>query len=166
MVGALARFNNSYKLLHPQAQEAAKKLGLSAPCYNPFMNSVAQMVEVVHCIEDTVSLIDNMLTKGIKPEKVNVEITKYGTGYGATEVPRGILFHEYTYNRQGIIEAANCIIPTGQNLGNIDEDMKKLVPEIIEQSKEEITKKLEMLVRAYDPCISCSVHLLDVDFIE
>ncbi len=64
------------------------------------------------------------------------------------------------------IEAANCIIPTGQNLANIDDDMRKLVPEIIGESKEEITKKLEMLVRAYDPCISCSVHMLDVKFIE
>ena len=81
-------------------------------------------------------------------------------------MPRGILFHDYTYNRQGIIEKANCIIPTGQNLANIDDDMKKLVPEVVEEPKEDITKKLEMLVRAYDPCISCSVHMLDVEFIE
>ncbi len=166
MVGALGRFNNSAKLLRPKAKAAAEKLGLSAPCYNPYMNSVAQMVEVVHCIDDTIELINKLLGDGIKPEKANVEITKYGRGIGATEVPRGILFHDYTYNRQGNIEAANCIIPTGQNLANIDDDMKKLVPEIIDNSKEEITKKLEMLVRAYDPCISCSVHLLDVDFIE
>ena len=66
----------------------------------------------------------------------------------------------------GAYREANCIIPTGQNLANIDDDMKKLVPEIIEESKEDITLKLEMLVRAYDPCISCSVHMLDVDFIE
>ncbi len=81
-------------------------------------------------------------------------------------MPRGILYHEYTYDRQGRIAKANCIIPTGQNLANIDDDMKKLVPEVIGESKDEITLKLEMLVRAYDPCISCSVHLLDVDFIE
>jgi len=166
MVGALARFNNSAKLLRPKAKAAAEKLGLAAPCYNPYMNSVAQMVEVVHCIDDTIELINTLLSTGIKPEKANVEITKYGRGIGATEVPRGILFHDYTYNRQGNIEAANCIIPTGQNLANIDDDMKKLVPEIIDNSKEDITKKLEMLVRAYDPCISCSVHMLDVDFIE
>ena len=65
-----------------------------------------------------------------------------------------------------MIEKANCIIPTGQNLANIDDDMKKLVPEIISESKENITHKLEMLVRAYDPCISCSVHILDVEFID
>jgi coenzyme F420-reducing hydrogenase alpha subunit len=165
-VGALARFNNSYKLLKSKGKEAAEKLGLQAPCYNPYMNNVAQMVEVVHCIEDTIELMDKLLADGIQPEKPNVEITRYGRGIAATEVPRGILFHDYTYNRQGNIESANCIIPTGQNLANIDDDMKKLIPEIIEESKEDITLKLEMLVRAYDPCISCSVHMLDVEFKE
>jgi len=166
MVGALARFNNSQKLLKPLAKSIAEKLGLEAPNYNPYMNTVAQVVEVAHCIENTISLIDELLDRGIKNEKPNQEPTKYGRGIATTEVPRGILFHDYTYNRKGLIEKANCIIPTGQNLANIDDDMKKLVPEIIENSKEDITKKLEMLVRAYDPCISCSVHMLNVDFIE
>jgi len=166
MVGALARFNNSYKLLRPLAKQVAEKLGLQAPNYNPYMNTVAQVVEVAHCIENTIALIDELLDSGIKNEKPNQHPTKYGRGIASTEVPRGILFHDYTYDRKGTIESANCIIPTGQNLANIDDDMKKLVPEIIEDSKEVITKKLEMLVRAYDPCISCSVHLLDVNFIE
>lgn len=166
MVGALARFNNSYKQLRPLAKSVAGKLGLKAPNYNPFMNTVAQVVEVAHCIENTLELIDILLTKGIKEEKPNNKPSRYGRGFGTTEVPRGILFHDYTYNRQGNIEAANCIIPTGQNLANIDDDMKKLVPEIIDETKEQITHKLEMLVRAYDPCISCSVHMLDVEFVE
>ncbi len=166
MVGALARFNNSYQLLRPEAKKAAEKLGLKAPSHNPYHITLAQMVEVVHCIVDTIDLIDETLEKGIQPEKPNQEITRYGRGIGATEVPRGILFHDYTYNRKGMIEKANCIIPTGQNLANIDDDMKKLVPEVLSESKEAITKKLEMLVRAYDPCISCSVHMLDVQFIE
>ncbi len=105
------------------------------------------------------------MADGLKDEKPNQSPTKYGIGVGATEVPRGILYHEYEYDRQGNIVSANCIIPTGQNLANIDDDMKKLVPEIVEKPKEEIVKHLEMLVRAYDPCISCSVHMLNVDFI-
>ena len=144
MVGALARFNNSYDQLRPLAKSVANKLGLKAPNYNPYMNTVAQVVEVAHCIENTLELIDILLTKGIKEEKPNQKPTKYGRGFGTTEVPRGILFHDYTYNRQGNIEAANCIIPTGQNLANIDDDMKKLVPEIIDESQEKITHKLEM----------------------
>jgi len=165
-VGALARFNNSFKLLKNEAKDVAAKLGLEAPNYNPYMNTVAQIVEVVHCVVDTIELIDKLLDTGIKNEKPNQEPTRIGRGIAATEVPRGILFHDYTYNRQGAIEAANCIIPTGQNLANIDDDMKKLVPEVIDEGKEQITHKLEMLVRAYDPCISCSVHMLDVKFIE
>jgi sulfhydrogenase subunit alpha len=163
-VGALARFNNSYKLLKQEAKEVASKLSLEAPNHNPYMNTIAQVVEVVHCVVDTIELIDKLVAKGIKQEKLNQEPVKYGRGIATTEVPRGILFHDYTYNRQGIIEKANCIIPTGQNLANIDDDMKKLVPEIIDEGKQQITHKLEMLVRAYDPCISCSVHMLDVKF--
>ncbi len=166
MVGALARFNNSHKLLKPKAREVAAKLGLTAPNHNPYMITVAQVVEVAHCIENSIELMNILLDRGITQEKPNQEPTRYGRGIATTEVPRGILFHDYTYNRQAMIEKANCIIPTGQNLANIDDDMKKLVPEVIDEPKEDITKKLEMLVRAYDPCISCSVHMLDVEFIE
>ena len=165
MVGALARWNNNHDKLCDNALEAAESLGLKPDCYNPYMNTVAQAVETVHCIEDSIAIIDKLLDRGLKNEKPNQEPTRYGVGVGSNEVPRGILYHEYEYDRKGNIVSANCIIPTGQNLANIDDDMKKLVPEIIDLSKEEITKRLEMLVRAYDPCISCSVHLLDVDFI-
>jgi len=151
--------------LKKEAKDVAAKLGLTAPNYNPYMNTIAQVVEVVHCVVDTLELINTLLEKGIKTEKPNQEPTKYGRGIATTEVPRGILFHDYTYNRQGSIEAANCIIPTGQNLANIDDDMKKLVPEIIDESKDNITHKLEMLVRAYDPCISCSTHFLKVKWL-
>ncbi|MBI3592204.1 MAG: nickel-dependent hydrogenase large subunit, partial [Nitrospirae bacterium] len=85
-----------------------------------------------------------------------------GNGVGAVEVPRGILFHNYEIDEKGIIVNANCIIPTNQNLNNIEHDMKKLVPEIINKNDDEITLSLEMLVRAYDPCISCSTHMLNV----
>lgn len=166
MVGALARWNNNHDKLCREALAAAEELGLKPGCHNPYLNTIAQVVECGHCALDAVAIIDRLLGDGLKDEQPNQEPTRWGTGIGATEVPRGILYHEYTYDRQGRIAAANCIIPTGQNLANIDDDMKKLVPEVIAEPKEAITHKLEMLVRAYDPCISCSVHLLDVDFIE
>jgi len=166
MVGALARWNNNHDRLGELAHTAAGALGLKPGCCNPYMNTIAQVVEAAHCAIDSIAIIDKLLDDGLKDEQPNQEPTQYGTGIGATEVPRGILYHEYSYDRQGRVIAANCIIPTGQNLANIDDDMKKLVPEIIDKSKEEITLHLEMLVRAYDPCISCSVHMLDVDFIE
>ncbi len=166
MVGALARWNNNHDRLCDVAMQAAERLGLKPDCHNPYMNTIAQVVEAGHCALDSVAIIDRLLENGLKDEAPNQEPTRYGTGVGATEVPRGILYHEYTYDRQGRVTAANCIIPTGQNLANIDDDMKALVPEVVDRPKEEITLMLEMLVRAYDPCISCSVHMLDVEFKE
>jgi coenzyme F420-reducing hydrogenase alpha subunit len=78
------------------------------------------------------------------------------------EVPRGILFHEYTLDGQGNVTGANLIIPTGQNHQNIEDDMGALVPQIVDRPQEEVRLTLEMLVRAYDPCISCSTHTLRV----
>lgn len=166
MVGALARWNNNHDRLCDVAMQAADALGLKPDCHNPYMNTIAQVVEAGHCAIDSVAIIDQLLENGLKDEEPNQTPTRYGTGVGCTEVPRGILYHEYSYDRQGRITMANCIIPTGQNLANIDDDMVKLVPEVIDRPKEEITLMLEMLVRAYDPCISCSVHMLDVQFKE
>lgn len=166
MVGALARWNNNHDQMTDLSHVAAEQLGLTPKTYNPYFNTVAQVVECAYCIEDSIKIIDQLLADGLKDEKPNQTPTKYGRGVASTEVPRGILYHEYEYDRRGNIVYANCVIPTGQNLANIDDDMKKLVPEIIEKPKEEIVKHLEMLVRAYDPCISCSVHMLNVEFIN
>ena len=163
MVGALARFNVNHELLRPEAQAVARELGLQAPCTNPFMNTVAQVVETVHCLEDSIELLDGFLAEGLRREPRGVEF-RPGTGVGAAEVPRGVLFHEYEIDDTGHIARANCIIPTGQNLANIDADLRALVPQVMDRSKAEITLALEMLVRAYDPCISCSTHLLNVEF--
>ncbi|MBI3922550.1 MAG: Ni/Fe hydrogenase subunit alpha [Armatimonadetes bacterium] len=164
MVGALARFKNNYEALHPAAKAAAEELGLKRTSCNPFMNSVAQVVECVHCTEDAVELIDEILDNGLKEEDRHVEV-KAGTGAGAADVPRGTLFHEYTVDGDGTITGANLVIPTGQNFANIEDDMRALVPQILDRSQDEIRLMLEMLVRAYDPCISCSAHLLDVKFV-
>ena len=80
------------------------------------------------------------------------------------EAPRGILFHDYTYDENGVLVNANCIIPTNQNHNNIQKDFEALVPLILGRPEDELRLTLEMLVRAYDPCISCSAHLLNVSF--
>jgi sulfhydrogenase subunit alpha len=172
MVGALARINNNYEKLSPLARWAAEEMGLKPVCYNPFMNNVAQLVEVAHCLEDGVRIINELLAMGIKEEDRSVEV-KGGTGplnglrtgVGATEVPRGLLIHEYTVDDSGTISGANFIIPTNMNHNNIERDLKALVPTVVEKPQEEITLTCEMLVRAYDPCISCSAHLLNVEFV-
>jgi len=164
MVGALARVNNNYDQLSPMAKRAAEKLSLKVPCYNPFMNSVAQIVEVAHCVEDGIQVVDRLLSEGIEEEDLSVQV-KAGTGVGAADVPRGMLIHEYTYDENGNILSANCVIPTNQNYANLELDMRAFLPQIIDKPKEEIRHLLEMLVRAYDPCISCSVHFLKVEFV-
>jgi len=164
MVGALARFNNNYSQLLPKATKAAEELGLKAPSYNPFMNNIAQVVESVHAVEDALAIIDKLAARGIKPEKP-IEKVKAGRGIGAVEAPRGILFHDYTFDEKGILIKANLIIPTNQNHNSIQEDFEAIVSQMIDRPQEEVRQTLEMLVRAYDPCISCSTHLLEVKFI-
>jgi coenzyme F420-reducing hydrogenase alpha subunit len=164
MVGALARFNLNSRQLHPVAQDIASLFKLKAINYNPFMNTIAQLAEFAHSIQDSISLIDILVDQGIKQEKPVKPAKKAGRGVGIVEVPRGILVHDYTLNSQGYCIKANCIIPTNQNHANIQKDMEKLVPEIINRPEKEIELTLEMLVRAYDPCISCSTHYLDVSF--
>ncbi|MEA3338390.1 MAG: Ni/Fe hydrogenase subunit alpha [Chloroflexota bacterium] len=165
MVGALARFNNNYDQLHPKAKEAAVKLGMKPICYNTFLNSGAQVVEMVHCVEDSIEIVDELLTRGIQPEKPPEVEVKACEGVGACDVPRGILFHNYVYDENGICTEANCIIPTNQNMANLNHDMQALLPQIMDKPQDEIRLMLEMLVRAYDPCISCSAHFLNVTFV-
>jgi coenzyme F420-reducing hydrogenase alpha subunit len=164
MVGALARFNNNYDQLHPKAKEAAKKLGLAPVCYNTFLNSAAQVVEIVHCIEDAIDIIDELLTRGIKPEDPTPVAQTSGEAVGSCDVPRGILFHHYVY-KDGLCTYANCIIPTNQNWANVNADLKAFLPQILDKPEDEIKHLLEMLVRAYDPCISCSTHTLQVELV-
>jgi coenzyme F420-reducing hydrogenase alpha subunit len=172
-VGALARFNLNSEKLHPSARAVASAIGLKPRCINPYLNTAAQLVECVHCLEDSIRTVEDFKTSGVNHDECitvglnenRVIPVRAGTGFGAVEVPRGILFHNYEIDDKGMILNANCIIPTNQNLNNIEHDMKKLVPEIIEKTEEEITLALEMLVRAYDPCISCSTHFLNVRFV-
>ncbi len=130
------------------------------------MNSAAQVVEIVHCFDDLIGILDTLLERGVQwEEPAPVTLSPGARGVGACDVPRGILFHEYQIGEDGLIEEANCIIPTGQNLANIDRDMRALVPTLITEPEDDIRLKMEMLVRAYDPCISCSTHFLDVEFV-
>ncbi len=163
MVGALSRFKLNADLLHPQAAAAATALGLTQDCINPYMNTVAQVVEIAHCIIEGMALIDALLQRGINFEEPIAPTRLSGEGVGACEVPRGMLFHHYAIE-DGKVALADCIIPTNQNVANVEADMRALVPTLLELPQPEIAHRLEMLVRAYDPCISCSTHMLNVKF--
>jgi len=176
-VGALARFNNNSSQLNAKAKNVAKELGLKSPCHNPFLNTAFQLVEWVHCLEDSIQILDKILKSNIDEKKVVVNSwpkrsemgkIKYqpNTGVGCLEAPRGSLLHDYSIDETGHITKANCVIPTNQNIANLEEDMRQRVLELLgKKTQEEITFDLEMLARAYDPCISCSTHLLDVKFV-
>ncbi len=161
-VGALARFNLNSSQLLPEAKATAMELGLKAPCHNPYLITLAQVVEIVQALEDSINIIAELKDGGLKTEIPVVRI-KAGRGVGALEAPRGILFHDYTFDGKGILVNANCIIPTNQNHNNIQKDLQVLAPQILAYPENEIRLKLEMLVRAYDPCISCSTHALRVE---
>ena len=138
--------------------------GLAKGCANPFMNNVAQIVEIVHLIERSLQIIDEVLSQGIQYERPMVT-AKAGCGVGAVEAPRGILFHRYEFDDKGVCTSANICIPTNQNHANIQKDFEAFVPQIIDREQDEVRLLMEMLVRSYDPCISCSTHFLNVEFV-
>ncbi len=158
-VGALARFNNNSALLHPDAAKVAAALGLKPVCHNPFMNNVAQLVECVHAVHESIRIIDELLEQESAEVMVPVE-PKAGEGVSAVEVPRGILYHHYEYDKNGRVVRADCVIPTTQNNANIHHDMAALAEKfsVADMTDEKLELLCSMLVRAYDPCISCSVH--------
>ena len=165
MVGALARINNNSRQLGPRAKAALKSSGIKLPCHNPFANNMAQLIECFHATEDAITTIDEILAMGPKTEPL-AKPRGFGRGVGMVEAPRGTLYHEYEISKDGFIERAECIIPTAQNLRSIEDDLRALVPKMLDLPKAEIARGVETLVRAYDPCISCSAHIMDVSFDE
>ena len=140
----------------------------NGPEDNILLNNWAQLVELVHCIERGAEICDLLLSS---PE-ARCEIPEYevreGRGIGAIEVPRGTLFHEYAIDHEGRVTEANVITPTAQNLANVEKDMRTSVERLLQEGGEDqdqaqLRLKLAMVARAYDPCISCSVHLLCLD---
>jgi coenzyme F420-reducing hydrogenase alpha subunit len=161
MVGALARLNNNFHQLSSLARESAENLGLRIPCFNPFKNTLAQIVECAHCVEESIGLIDILLRRGIKTDEEQALVPKRaGAGIGAVEAPRGVLFHEYHYDENGKCTAANQVIPTAQNLANLEADLEAYAATLEGGDILPISNLLSMLVRSYDPCISCSTHLI------
>jgi len=158
-VGALARINNNHLFLRDQAKDIAHALGLEPVSHNPFMQNAAQLAECFHVMEDSIEIINELLDGSMDEIRTDYEV-RSGEGVGAVEVPRGILFHHYVIDDKGLITKANCIIPTTQNNASIHYDLNALVAQETGKGTEspDITRLCEMLVRAYDPCISCSVH--------
>ncbi len=154
MVGALSRVNRNFSMLHPEARRAADELGFVIGDKNPFKNILAQALEVVHGIEELKVLLEGV---SLKDSLMDVKAGE-GSGSAITEAPRGMLYHHYELNRRGLVEKADIVTPTAHNFLSLEEALRKLVEENIQRPQKDISLLCEMLVRAYDPCFSCSVH--------
>jgi coenzyme F420-reducing hydrogenase alpha subunit len=157
LCGPLARFGLSFDRLADPVKEAAIAIGLSAPCKNPFKSILVRGIEMLHAFHEAQRLIRAY----VPPAEPFVPIPlRAGTGHGATEAPRGLLYHRYTVDETGTITDARIVPPTSQNQKTIEDDLFHLAPSLAELSLRDATWRAEQAVRNYDPCISCSTHFL------
>lgn len=160
MVGALARLVVNGDLLPASGRQAIERVGLARPYLDPLDNNRAQAVELFVDIARAIELVDEELAATDSAEPAPSRV-RAGTGTGAGEAPRGTLIHSYRYNEDGRLQAADVITPTALNAASIEHRLRRAVEIGPHDDPDVLRRRLEMVVRAYDPCISCSVHVLD-----
>ena len=158
MIGAIARINLNRKKLRPEAYKYLQELDWKFPNYNPFNNILAQMVEVIHAIEESSHLIKQILNSDLEKVLTRPYEIREGSGAAAVEAPRGTLYYHTEIDAKGYIKNVNIITPTAQFLSNLEEDIAGYIPGIIKLKGKERERKMRAFIRAYDPCISCAVH--------
>lgn len=158
MVGAIARINLQRERLRTEAYDFLKSLGWNFPDYNPFHNVMAQMVELIHMICESEKLLKEVVNLDLGEIITKNYEVKEGSGAAAVEAPRGTLYYHVEVDSRGYIKNINIITPTAQFLSNLEDDIAKYIPSIINLSDSQKEKKLRSFIRAYDPCISCAVH--------
>lgn len=157
MVGALPRVNLSWDRLMPAARVVAGNVGLRKGSRNTFHNNLCQAVELVDAAERCALLCEQLAEGDGESTPVPFRI-KAGRGTAATEAPRGTLYHTLEIDDDGLVVAGNVITPTAQNLANLEADMRAFAPTVAHLERDEFVLRVEQLVRAYDPCLSCAVH--------
>jgi sulfhydrogenase subunit alpha len=164
MVGALPRLTLNGDRIQGLARKAWKALKFKTPSSNILMNNLAQAIEMIYSVEQSLQLIDEILEAGVVQEAPASYKAHACSGAAATEVPRGTLFHSYEIDSDGRIAAADVITPTAQNLSNAEDQLRATVKQGLGAgaSDETIEQRLAIVARAYDPCISCSVHMARV----
>ena len=158
-VGALSRLVLNQQALHKNTREELKRHLKVFPNNDPFTNTLAQAIEIVHCIDYSLELLEGL---DLKEEKAGVLEPVESRGIGCIEAPRGTLYYSMFFGNDGICSKAEIVIPTAQNLRNIERDVKEYLPSILHRKREDIELGIESLVRAYDPCLSCATHFLKV----
>jgi coenzyme F420-reducing hydrogenase alpha subunit len=160
-VGPLARINLNEATLTPAAHDAAARAGLAVlPEADPFASMAARVAETALALEDGLRLI-----RGYEPpEPAHASVhPRAGRATWATEAPRGTLYHRYDVADDGSILEAKIVPPTSQNLRHMERDLRGFLPAALDRPDDELTRLCEMVVRNYDPCISCATHFLRVD---
>jgi len=156
-VGPLARYNLNFDKLSASAQKAALLAGLTPECRNPFKSIIVRSVEMFYACEEALRIIDEYEM----PDRPAVEVQPCAaTGYACTEAPRGILYHRYRLDEQGVILDAKIIPPTSQNQKALENDLWQFVPRYLNLPYEKLIWQCEQMIRNYDPCISCATHFL------
>jgi coenzyme F420-reducing hydrogenase alpha subunit len=159
LCGPTARYTLSHQWLSPLAKEAASAAGLGADCRNPFRSILVRAVETVYAADEALRLIDGYEP----PAHPAVEVpARAATGCGATEAPRGVLFHRYELAPDGTIVTARIVPPTSQNQASIEHDLGRFVGTRLDLDDHALTHACEQAIRNYDPCISCATHFLDL----
>jgi coenzyme F420-reducing hydrogenase alpha subunit len=158
-VGPLARFTLNADRLSPLARTAADEAGLGDSCRNPFRSIVVRAVELVEACHESLRIVDAWTGDGDPSVPVP---PRAGTGYGASEAPRGVLFHRYVLDDAGIIQDARIVPPTSQNQTSIETDLRAMVGAWHDLDEHALQHRCEHAIRNYDPCISCATHFLDL----
>jgi coenzyme F420-reducing hydrogenase alpha subunit len=159
VVGPLARYSLNSDRLSPVAKDAALEAGLGATCRNPFRSIVVRAVELVEAYTEALRIIDGWT--GSASPSVDVP-PRAGEGFGASEAPRGVLFHRYVLDEAGIIRDAQIVPPTSQNQRSVEADLRTMVAAWSELDDHTLLHRCEQAIRNYDPCISCATHFLDL----
>lgn len=157
LVGPLARVNLNFRNLSDMARRMADEIGFDPPRRSPFDSLPARTLEVVHSIDESVELMKGL---PLKEEARTRPLWPSGdrAGTALTEAPRGLLYHSFGFDRTGLVDRADIVTPTDHNLMNIERDLRELIVRNRDLPREALRLMCEMLVRAYDPCLSCSVH--------
>lgn len=163
MVGALARLTLNGDRIGGRARQAWDGLGLRTPSTNIVANSVAQFVELVYAVEHALDLVSRMIRDGLRDHPAVGWRARAGEGTAAAEVPRGTLFHHYAVDADGRVAAADVVTPTAENYGNLEDQFRATVRDGLGEPDAELRRRLEIVARAYDPCVSCSVHTIRVN---
>jgi len=159
LVGPLARFNLNFDKLPEVARKAAVDVGLRPPVKNIFRSIVVRAVELVFACAEAMRAIHEYEPPAAP--RVNPP-NRIGVGQAITEAPRGILYHRYALDENGLIVTAKIVPPTSQNQKRIEDDLREYAAQLVAWPIEEATWKCEQAVRSYDPCISCATHFLKV----